>query len=147
MKKVDKYGNNTNFPNEVLSDMTTKGLLGKWCNMILSHIVSDVCKYRVEIYLEGHEYTEIKSNFLYTYRQISHITPILEDLTNINLYGLDDIFLAVYGINSKEVRILREHKRLLRLLNKADDKTSFGDGMWSMSTEEFVKVYEFNPWG
>lgn len=29
MEKTDKYGNNTNFPDSVMSDITTKGLLGK----------------------------------------------------------------------------------------------------------------------
>ena len=34
----DEYGNNTNFPNNIMSDITTKGLLGKYTSRIFSEV-------------------------------------------------------------------------------------------------------------
>ena len=35
---TDQFGNNTNFPNDVLSGMTAKGLIGKWTETIASDL-------------------------------------------------------------------------------------------------------------
>ena len=43
--KTDEYGNNIDFSEDVLSNMTIKGLLGKWTHMIISDVKYDVYKF------------------------------------------------------------------------------------------------------
>ena len=45
--------------------------------------------------------------FTDTQNKINILTPVLEDLTNEHIYGIEDIFNAVYGYNSDETYALQ----------------------------------------
>lgn len=136
MKKTDKYGNNIAFPNSIMSDMTTKGLLGKWTTMITSEIVPALYKYymkyrNIDAGCKGF----VASLFIEIEGKISNLTPVLEDLVDKNIYGIEDIFIAVYGITSDEVYVLRRFMELSKKIESWDE-----DFMWNnCSTDKRLK--------
>lgn len=123
----DKYGNNIAFPSSIMSDMTTKGLLGKWTSAILSGTVNALHKYYIK---DGNIDAGDKSFVVSLFRdiedKISNLTPVLEDLVDKNIYGIEDIFIAVYGITSDEVYVLREFMKLSKNMASWDE-----DYMWN----------------
>ena len=125
--KYDQYGNNTNFSDGIMSDMTTKGLLGKWTALIESRVRCDIRKYYMKTRnIDAGDKNWIKSFFKDTMQFISYLTPILEDLVHKNIYGMEDIFIAVYGIQSDEVYLLREFLDLYKRMDEWDE-----DYMWN----------------
>lgn len=58
--------------------------------------------------------------------KISNLTPVLEDLVNKNIYGVEDIFIAVYGVDSDEVYALRRFLELNSRITEWDE-----DYMWN----------------
>ena len=127
MEKTDKYGNNINFPDSVMSDMTTKGLLGKWTEMVISDVQVAVFKYYAETQnIDAGDLNFVRSLFISTNDRIRAITPVLEDLCNRNLYGIVDITIAVFGVDSDEVFVLREFLKRMERINEWDT-----DFMWN----------------
>lgn len=128
----DKYGNNINFSDDILSDMTIKGLLGKWTHLVASNIKSDLYRYYSKKYFEVSSYdglvNEIQCFFNATQNEIDKLTPILEDLVNKNIYGMEDIFIAVFGIMSDEVYMIREFNRIME---KQEEYRFDTDYMWN----------------
>ena len=123
----DQYGNNTNFSDNALSDMTIKGLLGKWTGLIASDINSCLDKY----YMKTRNIDYGDKNFVInlfnnTSVKISNLTPVLEDLVNKNIYGVEDIFIVVYGVDSDEVYALRRFLELNSRITEWDE-----DYMWN----------------
>ena len=127
MEKTDKYGNNTNFPDSVMSDMTTKGLLGKWTEMVISDVQWAVLKYYAKTRnIDAGDLNFVRSLFVTTNDKIKILTPVLEDLCNRNLYGIEDITIAVFGVGSDEVFVLREFLKRMQRINEWDT-----DFMWN----------------
>ena len=127
MAKTDKYGNNTNFPDSVMSDMTTKGLLGKWTDMVISDAQRAVLKYYAKTRnIDAGDLSFVRSLFVATNDKIKILTPVLEDLCNRNLYGIEDITIAVFGVGSDEVFVLREFLKRMQRINEWDT-----DFMWN----------------
>lgn len=128
-KKVetDIYGNNINFSDEIMSEMTTKGLLGKWCETIFREIKYCLKNYYIKTNNVGVGCDNfVKTLFSETDSNINHITKLLEDLTIRELYGIEDIFIAVYGVQSDEVYTLRKFKELYEKIDEWDT-----DFMWN----------------
>lgn len=125
--ETDQYGNNTNFPNSIMSDMTTKGLLGKWTGMIASEIEHSLLKYHIKTNNIDVGCTDfVRELFTETMGKIQYLTPVLEDLVNEKIFGMEDIFIAVYGIGSDEVYMFREFRRLFTKMEQWDE-----DYMWA----------------
>lgn len=123
----DKYGNNIAFSNNIMSDMTTKGLLGKWVSMIFSESQSALYKYYMkDMNIDAGDKSFVISLFKSVDNKISNLTPVLEDLVEKNIYGIEDIFIAVYGVSSDEVYVLREFMRLSQKMASWDE-----DYMWN----------------
>ena len=128
----DKYGNNIAFPSNIMSDMTTKGLLGKWTSLILSETLTALYKYHMEYRnIDAGDKSFVISRFRDVGDRISNITPVLNDLVDKNINGIEDIFIAVYGIASDEVYVLREFMRLLKNMASWDE-----DYMWTDCTTD-----------
>lgn len=125
--KTDQYGNNTDFPDKVMSDMIPKGLLSKWVERIYWEAKFCLKKYYMKHHNIdcGHKEFVI-SLFEETHYKIFYITPVLEDLVNINLYGMEDIMIAIYGVDSDEVYAYR---RFLTLYEKIGNWDT--DFMWN----------------
>lgn len=139
LKKTDIYGNNINFPDEIMSEMTTKGLLGKWCDMIFNETLYCLKKYYMKTNnIDCGDIEVVKSIFNNTEEKIFDIVPILEDLVIKELYGIEDIFLVVYGVTSDQVYVI---KKFLELNEKIDEWDT--DSMWNncVSDERLKKVF------
>jgi hypothetical protein len=123
----DQYGNNTSFPDSVMSDMTTRGLLGKWTEMIFSEVKGALFKYHMRSRNMDFGYKNTTAIYFNdAWRMIEEVTPVLEDLVNESIYGIEDIFLAVFGVGSDEVYALREFLRLHGKMGNWDE-----DCMWN----------------
>lgn len=69
--------------------------------------------------------------------KISFLVPVLEDLVNKNIYGIEDIFIAVYGVDSDEVYTLRNFFTLNSKISEWDE-----DYMWNdcSSNKRMLKI-------
>lgn len=123
----DKYGNNINFPDDIISDMTIKGLLGKWTEWIYSKAVSALLKYYMKTgNIDAGDKSFVISQFKGIKMEIDYLTPILEDLVAKEICGIEDIFIAVYGIKSDEVYVVRRFLDRCNHINEWDT-----DYMWN----------------
>ena len=127
MNKTDVFGNNINFSNDIISKMTVKGLLGKWT----SRIYSDVCYALFAYHMktgnpDAGAFLYVQSLFRDLHTKITHITPVLEDMVRRDLHGIEDIFIAVFGVMSPEVYVLRTFLRLVSCMGAWDS-----DSMWT----------------
>ena len=110
---VDSYRNNTNFPNDIMSDMTTKGLLGKWVAFLVSKVRCSLYSYYIKTNnIDYGDTNFVTQRFTETKGEIEYILPVLEDLVNANIHGFEDICIAVYGIGSDEVFMIRRFFQL-----------------------------------
>lgn len=126
-KLSDEYGNNTNFPDEIVSQISIKGLLGKWTQHINYRIIYALKKYHMKT--RNIDYGDViftKCLFEATFSEINYLTPILEDLTGEHIYGMEDIFIAVFGIQSDEIYSLRAFLKLYARIDNWDE-----DLMWT----------------
>ena len=114
MDTFDKYGNNTDFSDEILSDITIKGILGKWCQYIIGDVCYIVGKYHLnkQYNVDAFDMELTKQLFTNIYNKYIIVEDILEDIVIKNIRGLEDIFISVYGVYSDEVFIYREFKKL-----------------------------------
>lgn len=127
MQNADAYGNNTNFSDTIMSDITTKGLLGKWTAMILADTENALQKYYIkDRNIDAGDKGRVAALFRYTDSKIAVLTPVLEDLVTPNISGIEDIFIAVYGVASDEVYILRSYRKLAQNVGTWDE-----DYMWN----------------
>lgn len=118
---TDKYGNNTDFSDSIMSDMTIKGLLGKWTARIFDEARTALKMYHLkEENIDHWDTDRVLSRFRYVSTAIRWIQPVLEDLTAENIYGIEDVFIAVYGVMSDEVYVIREFLRLDRMRGEWD---------------------------
>lgn len=102
-----------NFPNEILNHITIRELLEKWLSLIYSDVFMALCKYHMKIgNIDAGDKKIVKRFFKDTYNNIYCLTPLLEDLVNADLHGIEDIFIAVFGILSDEVYVLRSFFKL-----------------------------------
>ena len=121
MENTDTYGNNTNFSDVILSSMTTKGLLGKWCEKFYAEIRFALFKYYMkENNIDAGDKDIISKIFKGTQEKIQMITPVLEDLVAVGMKGLDGIFYAVYGVNSDELYALEKFNALADTVDQWD---------------------------
>lgn len=105
---VDDYGNNINFPDDILSDMTTKGLLGKWIGYLVSEVRGALYSFHVKTNnIDCGDIDFVTKRFVETKMKIDCILPVLEDLIDANIYGFEDICIAIYGVGSDEVFLVR----------------------------------------
>ena len=106
-KYQDKYGNNINFPDHVVSDMTIKGLLGKWTFLISNKIKCALYKYHFKTRnIDAGDKPFVETLFQEVYLEVHRYIPILEDCVAIDIFGITAIFEAVFGSNSDEVYAL-----------------------------------------
>lgn len=134
----DQYGNNTNFPDNILSDMTIKGLLGKWTGLIDSDINNCLYKYYMKTgNIDCGDKNFVINLFNEVNTKISFLVPVLEDLVNKNIYGIEDIFIAVYGVDSDEVYTLRSFFTLNSKISEWNE-----DYMWNdcSSNKRMLKI-------
>ena len=69
--KHDKHGNNTDFSDDIMSDMTIKGLLGKWTTIILSRVNTALWKYYFRTdNIDAGDVEFVKNKFMETTRLI-----------------------------------------------------------------------------
>ena len=133
----DEFGNFTGFPDDVLSSMTIKGLLGKWVTMKISEIHYAVLKYHIKYRnIDAGDVNFVLSLFEELEEELSILTPVLEDLTASHLYGFDEIAEAVYGRDSDEMYLIREYRRL----TNSRDEWKVCD-MWKLHTGKDVRLY------
>lgn len=111
--KTDSFGNNVNFPNEIMSEMTTKGLLGKWLSYILSEIQRSLATYYLKTgNVDAGDFNFVVDRFKETREMVEYYLPVLHDLVEERISGLEDITIAVYGISSDEVFLVRRFQQL-----------------------------------
>lgn len=123
----DKYGNNTNFPDDILSDISKKGLLGKWTATLLSYSENALFRYYIkDRNIDAGHKDVVVSLFQDVNNTMLTLTPVLEDLVEKNIIGIEDIFIAVYGVSSDAVYVLREFKKLMKRIDNWDE-----DYMWN----------------
>lgn len=103
--------------------MTIKGLLGKWTYRIFSEMKADLAEY---FFSQKNPYddtdTKVKRTMKYfsdTVQIIKILEPVLEDLVCEEIYGMEDIFIAVFGITSDEVYVYREFFRIYKHRNES----------------------------
>lgn len=105
---VDDYGNNIGFPDDILSDMTNKGLLGKWIGYLVSEVRSSLYSFYVKTNnVDCGDVDFVTKRFVETKMEIDYILPVLEDLVDANIHGFEDICIAIYGVESDEVFLVR----------------------------------------
>lgn len=100
---TDQFGNNTNFPNDVLSGMTAKGLIGKWTETIVRDLRYCLEKFHLSSNkgtIEDFRY--IKREFSRTKEEIDLLTKVLEDLMAKEIKGTKEILDAIFGEDSNE---------------------------------------------
>ncbi len=121
----DNHTNNVNFPNDILSDMSVKGILGKWTELIVSHVKYALYKYYVKT---GNidVGTDIKWAFEDVHVKITQLTPVLEDMVEKNIHGMGDILIGVYGVGSDEVYMFRRFMDRYSCIDEWDT-----DYMWN----------------
>lgn len=110
-KKTDQYGNNVDFKDEIMSDMTMKGLLGKWVELLYSKIEYAVFKYyKRQHNIDVNDMDTVKMMFEDAYNYMVLLTPILEDMVTEDYYGIEEIVEAIYGADSNEAYVLKDFK-------------------------------------
>ena len=104
-KNHDDFGNNINFPDKIMGPMTMKGLLGKWAESIIYDIKYCLAKYYLgeDRNIDAGDIDFVKNRFRETSNMMHKLTPVLEDMVNENIYGLEDIMISIYG--SMTIRI------------------------------------------
>lgn len=111
--KKDSFGNNIDFPNEIMSEMTTKGLLGKWLSYIISQIQRSLATYYLKTgNVDAGDFNAVVAQFTQTKEMVEYYLPVLHDLVEERISGLEDIAIAVYGISSDEVFLVRRFQQL-----------------------------------
>ncbi|MBQ8118530.1 MAG: hypothetical protein IJ147_10810 [Lachnospiraceae bacterium] len=108
--KKDKYGNNIDFPDKVLSDLTKKGVIGKWTEYMYRHIKNALCRYYLESSHQDKE--EVRLVFENIYDEVSKISFVLQDMISREFQGIDGIFEAVYGERSAELYVWEQFNML-----------------------------------
>ena len=143
LQRVDKYGNNVDFPDSILSDMTIKGVLGKWTTHIAHTVLWTVSKYYVSgpRNIDCGDMSFVKSVFCDTNHEIDMITPILEDLVNKKIYGMEDIFISVFGVESDEVYVLRKFYSLFSKITEWDSDYMWNDCSNDTQLKEILDLY------
>lgn len=110
---------------EIMSDFSKKDLLLKWVDFIYSDVENFVHYYHIRggFVDPGVKESLFEANWRYKVasERIKYLTPVLEDLVNEKLYGIEDIMIAIYGITSDEVFVLREFLRLEERKNNSKD--------------------------
>ena len=122
---TDQYGNNTNFPDSIMSDISRKGLLGKWTEDIYNDAKICLIEYYRKNSSDVGNVKGIRYYFDRLDEKISYLTPVLEDLVEENIWGMEDIFISVFGVGSDQVYVFR---RFLGLSRKREWDT---DWMWN----------------
>ena len=137
-KRYDQYGNNINFSDEILSDMTMKGILGKWTGLLYSDIRYAMFKYYMKtrnIDVDCLNFT--KNLFKTTRNKINFVEPVLNDMVAVNIGGIEDIFIGIYGVGSDEVYLLRNFLERCENIDSWDE-----DYMWNdcLGNERMYKI-------
>ena len=105
---VDQYGNNTNFSDFIMSDMTTKGLLGRWADIVYEDVICALKKcYMKTNNMDAYDVNVTDIMFDEAENKIKYLTPVFEDVLNTDISGIEDIFIAIYGVTSDEVYAMR----------------------------------------
>ncbi len=127
MCKMDKYGNYVGFPDTILSDMTKKGFLSKWVSYLISQILLTLRTYYFRSGNVDHDdLSAAKLRFESMEEELDYVVPVLLDMCNEGIRGLEDICIAVYGGSSSEVYVV---KRFYQLLSCIDAWNT--DFMWN----------------
>ncbi len=127
---MDEHGNNTDFPDSIMSDITTKGLLGKWTQLIYLDTLSCLRRYYESRRKQGRDIEYVRRFFERNSQSAAHKLPILEDLVTNDINGMEDIFIAVFGVGSKQVYVLRH---FIELMQK---ETWDGSHMWDNAKDD-----------
>ena len=122
-QKKDMHGNNIDFRDSILSGITIKGLLGKWTGAIASDVHYAVENYYMREYKDRKDH--VVSVFHKVASKIETLTPVLEDLVSREICGMEDIFIAVFGLTSDEVCLIRKFMELHGRIDTWDE-----DCMW-----------------
>lgn len=115
------------FPDEIMSDMTTKETLSHWTDSILSSISYALKKYHFKT--RNVDYGDKQfavDRFREAAEQEKHVVPVLEDFVVREISGMEDILIAMTGVASDEVYMYRCYKKLLARIKEWDT-----DYMWS----------------
>lgn len=128
-KHTDSYHNSIDFPDEIMSDMTTKGILSHQIDTIINvKIEYAMFKYHMRTRNIDAGYKNFVTHlFQDAIRHIDVATPILEDFVNRNIYGLEEILCAMFGEYSDEVYIYRKFNELAKRINEWDEKEMWTD--------------------
>ena len=124
----DKFGNNIDFPDSVVGSMTVKGLIGKWCDVIVSDVQYCLTKhfFAAPHNVDAGDVRFVQATFREANAKIQSLRPVLEDMVAENIYGIEDILIAVYGVQSDEVYMYRTFNSLLSKMPTWDR-----DYMWN----------------
>ena len=117
------------FPGIYMHGLDAAQCVGKWVERIVCDARWFLCKYYDPgtNYLSETERCEIGvcEDFLRDSRRMARdLTPVLEDLIDGSLNGLDDMIIALYGIGSDELYVYRA---FVKLAEKYEDR-GFLDG-------------------
>lgn len=124
---VDSFGNSISFSDNIMSSMTTKGLLSKWTNYLYHQMRYCLSKYYMCVCnVDVGDKNYVVVQFKDIDNLIVRLIPVLEDLVDIRIKGMEDIFIAVYGIESDEVYVCRRFLYLFQMMDKWDE-----DFMWN----------------
>ena len=111
----------------IISHMTIKDVLEHWLSRIASNVRFCLYKYYIETKnIDVGDKKIVVSFFKDTYNSIETTTPILEDMLIKEISGIEDIFIAVYGVISDEVYALRHFLDLYKRIDTWDE-----DYMWN----------------
>ena len=108
----DVYSNYIgNIEDEFMSEITTKGLLSKWTAYLVNNVKYAVAKYHFpDKDIKDIEY--VKTIFNITQNKLDNIVPVLYDMINIEINGLDEICDYIYPTDSDELYIVGMYNQL-----------------------------------
>lgn len=126
--KTDKYGNYVDFPDTVLSDMTKKGLLGKWTSLLVNQVL---CALRYYYFRTGNvdrdDLAAAKMWFGSTKDELDFVVPVLLDMCNREIRNFEDMCAAVYGDTSAEAYMVKRFYQLLGCIDEWDTELMWND--------------------
>ena len=110
-----------------LSDMIVSKLLIKWVGSIFSDACYALCKYYMHTgNVDCGCMPVVESLFREIDVKMQVLIPVLEDMVSRDIRGIEDIFIAVYGVGSDEVYVMRRFLELFGRMGEWDE-----DYMWN----------------
>lgn len=114
-------------PKEILSGMRVEGLIEKWVTWLVYEMERSLYKYYMrDRNIDADCLGAITGLFSHVNQETEYVTKCLEDLIVEEIVGFEDIVIAIYGVASDEVYLVR---RFYYLFSKIEEWDT--DFMWN----------------